>query len=206
MAKPINAADVAAYAADGQITRDFLWVTVRDRSTGNPVEYGFWSGSGTLTADVLDPKLGVVNRTFEGAGSFIETSSVTAVHGFVVQAVQIRMSQMSVGAQTLFRTYDLKLAPLTLYRGQLDPVSRLMPNRALARFTGHVDQAAVPTPSEGQEDAMTVTAVSISNELTRTSTATRSDADQKLRAANDGFYRHAPTVGTWKMFWGQDAA
>jgi len=197
----------AALEAGALVPRDFLWIVARDRSTGDPAPWGAWSGAGTVEADVIDPATGsTVSRTFEGAGSLVQVGAVPMVAGLTVQVVEIRLSQIAAGAEQLVRGYDVRRAPVQLFRGFLDASTQRLVAPAVPRFLGFVDEADVQSPAEGEEGAIVLTCASHAQELTRASPARRSDADQRGRVSTDGFYRHAATVGDWTIFWGRAAA
>ncbi|WP_273523942.1 hypothetical protein [Rhodosalinus sediminis] len=204
MTRAISPEVQAAIEAGVLVPRDFLWIEARRRDTGAAVTWGAWSDLGTITADVIDPVSGVtVQRTYEGAGSLVQISEVPLVIGLTVQAVEIQLSQIADGAETLIRTYDARRAPVELHRGFLDPATMRLAAPAVPRFMGFVDEAPVETPAEGGEGAIRLTCTGHPQELVRSASAKRSDADQRRRNATDGFYRHAATVSSWKIFWGQ---
>lgn len=197
----------AALDAGALVPRDFLWIVARNRATDAAETWGAWSGAGNVDADVIDPDSGsTVTRAFEGAGSLIQIGAVPMVSGLTVQVVEIRLSQIAAGAEQLVRGYDVRRAPVQLFRGFLDPATQRMVGPAVPRFVGFVDEADVQTPKEGEEGAITLTCASHAQELTRASTAKRSDADQRQRSATDGFYRHTATVGDWTIYWGRTAS
>jgi len=188
------------------VPRDFLWITARNRATGAPVTWGAWSDVGTVSADVIDPASGAtVTRTYEGGGAVIAIGNVQLVTGLTVQAVEISLSQLDAGAQQAVRGHDVRRAPVELHRGFLDPDTHRLVAPAVPRFVGFVDEAPITTPVEGGFGEIRLVCASQTQELTRSSTAKRSDADQRRRNASDGFFRHAATVGTWKIWWGQEA-
>lgn len=202
--RQIDSATDAALASGHIVPRDFLWIEARNRATGAPVERGFWSDLGTVQAPVLDPVTGqTTTRSYAGAGGLISVGPVALVTGFSVQTVDIQLSQIEAGAVDILRTYDLRRARVQLHRGYMDPASFLLVAPALPFFFGEVDQAPLTTPAEGQDGSITITATSHAQELTRSNPAKRSDADQRQRDAGDGFFRHAATVGSWRIFWGQ---
>lgn len=202
----IDAQTMAALASGYIAVRDFLWIEPRDRDTGQTVPFGFWSDVGTRAFDVIDPVTdAVLRRTYSGAGDLVRTGPVALAVGLAVQTVSITLSQLAPGALEVLRRYDLKRAPVELHRGWLDPRSRLQVAPALPFFEGVIDTAPLTTPAEGEEGQIALTAVSHAQELTRTNSATRSDADQRLREPTDGFFRHAAEIGNWRLFWGQNA-
>lgn len=198
--RALYAGQAAALAAGQVAYRDFMYVFARDLDTGLPVEFGFWSGSGTFTADVEDGDgAGVVSRAFLGGGAFIEADAVPAVTGLVVQTVSIVMSQVAPGGVTMVRGYDLRRARVDIYRGIFAPATLSQVGPALCRFTGLVDEVEIDTPEEGGDGRISLSCIQHSQELRRASVATRSDADQRRRASPDNFFRHAATCHTWDI-------
>lgn len=194
----------AALDAGTLVPRDFLWITVRDRSTGAPFSYGAWSDLGSIAAPVIDPSTGAeITRSYRGIGAIHDIGAVPLVSGLTVQTVEITLNHIDADMALLLRGYDMRRAPIELHRGFLDPDSFRLVSAAVPRFSGFVDEAPVSTPPEGEEGQITLTCASHTQDLTRASTAKRSDADQRRRSATDGFFRHAATVGSWKITWGQ---
>lgn len=192
--------------AGALVPRDFLWITLRDRSTGAPQTFGLWSGLGTLSAPVLDPETGEeVTRVYRGVGAILEIGAVPLVSGLTVQTVEVLLNHIEPDVEQALRGHDMTRAPVELHRGFLDPVSMRLVGSAVPRFSGFVDEAPVSTPAEGGEGSVNLTLASHTQDLTRASTAKRSDADQRRRNSTDGFFRHAATVGGWKISWGQES-
>lgn len=187
------------------VFRDFLWIIPRDFSSGDPAPYGFWSGTTSISAQVVNPLSGsAIERDFEGAGALIEISDIPAVSGTAVQTVTIKFSQISPGAQNIVRGYDLKQARVEIYSGYFDPNTRALLEPAFCRFQGFVDTAPLVTPAENSEGSLTLTCTSHAQELTRSNPDTRSDDSQKsLRNASDGFFKDVAAVGEWNVDWGQ---
>jgi hypothetical protein len=194
----------AALEAGTLVPRDFLWITARIRETGAPFEYGVWSDLGSVTAPVLEPSTGAqVNRVYRGMGALVEVSPVVLVSGLTVQTVSISLNHLDPEIISLLQAYDLRRAAVELHRGFLDPVSMRLVAPAVPRFSGFVDEAPLTTPAEGGEGIIELICASHTQDLTRSSSAKRSDADQRRRSATDGFFRHAATVGQWTITWGQ---
>ena len=157
-----------------------------------------------MTAPVLDPATGgSVNRVYRGMGALVEVSPVVLVSGLTVQTVSISLNHLDPEIVALMQAYDLRRAAVELHRGFLDPVSMRLVAPAVPRFSGFVDEAPLTTPAEGGEGSIELICASHTQDLTRSSSAKRSDADQRRRSATDGFFRHAATVGQWTITWGQ---
>jgi hypothetical protein len=186
------------------VFREFLWLIPRDMDTGNPAPYGFWSGAGNVSAQVVNPLSGsAVSRNFEGAGALISISDIPAVSNITVQTVTIRISQLNDDAQAVVRGYDLKQRRVEVYSGYFDPVSRALLEPAFCRFQGFVDFVDVHTPKEGDDGYMELTCTSHTSELTRTNPDTRSHDSQQLRLSGDAFFKDVVAVSDWNIFWGQ---
>ena len=185
-----------ALEAGKLVARDFMWITVRNRSNGAQQAFGFWSDIGNVSAEVINPNTGsAVTRTWEGAGSLIEMDDIPLVSNLQVQTIRIKMNQISSMVDTLIRTYDAKQAPIEIYRGMLNPATRQMVAPALNRFIGFVDTIDWDTPEEGSEGGVYLNCVSHTQEMTRSNPDTRSHASQLKRNATDAFYKDTAVVG-----------
>lgn len=194
----ISTENLAALQARQLVARDFLWLVVRDRATGAPVTDGLWSDVGNVSAQVINPDTGLVDtRNWYGSGTLVAIDDIPLVSNLSVQNVSIRLSQIDDRIADLIRLYDAKQARVEIYRGLFDPDSRQMVAPAECRFVGFVDQIEINTPSENSEGSVTLSCASHTQEMTRSNPDTRSDASQKLRLSNDGFYADAATAGEW---------
>jgi predicted Zn-ribbon and HTH transcriptional regulator len=195
---------LAALAARRLVARDFFSITVRTRDTGTPVSDHYWSDVWQITCDVMDPDAGSADeRIFEGAGGLIEISDIPLVSNITVQTVTVKLSQVVDRVNTLVRTYDAKQAPVQVFRGLFDSVTRLMVAPAECRSAGFVDKIEITTPAENEEGGVVLTCVSHTQEMTRYNPDTRSDVSQRLRSATDNFYQDTASVGDWEFFWGK---
>jgi hypothetical protein len=130
-------------------------------------------------------------------GSIPLTSDIT------IRSVDITLPQIDTVTQSLVRTYDVRNAPMQLYRGYFDPATRALVATAKARFVGYIDGAPIITPKEGSEGQITLTCVSTTRELARVSSEVRSHGAQQARTANaDFFYLDTAVVGDWDIAWG----
>lgn len=186
------------------VFRDFLWIVARDRSTGNPYPYGFWSDVGDVSVPVINPlSQSPVTRSFEGAGTLISISDIPAVSNLTVQTITIELSQISDAVASVVRGYDLKQARVEIFSGYLDPDTRALIEPAFCRFQGFVDKSEIKTPKEGEAGSIVLTCNSHLAELTRSNPDTRSHATQQNRSYGDGFFQDVAAVGDWNIEWGR---
>jgi len=205
MTKTLDAGSYAALQAGQLVSRDFLWLQVKNRSDGSPVYDSYWSDIGTIDAQVVDPETGgVVTRQFFGANGLISISDIPLVSTLTVQNVTIELAQVSDRVNQLVRTYDCKQGVVQIFRGLFDQVTRQQVGPAYPRFYGFIDTAPVVTPKENESGNVTLTCTSNTQELTRSNTDTRSDASQRLRNPGDAFFQDTAVVGTWVQFWGRE--
>lgn len=193
-----------ALAARRLVPRDFLWIVARDRDDNGPQSVGFWSGVGNVSAPIVNPDTGATNtRTWYGSGTLIGIDAIPLVANLTVQTVTITMNQIDDLVQQAVRLYDCKQARVEIYRGLLDPLTRLLVAPAFCRFIGFVDEIEIKTPSENEAGGVTLTVSSHTQEMTRSNPDTRSDASQRLRDSDDRFFADASTVGEQEFFWGK---
>lgn len=203
--RSISTANQAALAARALVARDFLWFMARDRTTGAAVPVGFWSDIENVSAQVLDPDtLLPVVRSYYGAGGLITIDDIPSVSTIQVQDVHIRMSQLDEQVANAIRGYDTKQARVEIHRGLFDPISRDLVAPAVVRFVGFVNVIEVHTGAENEDGYVDITCTSHTQELTRSNPATRSHADQQIRAPGDAFFIDAAVVGDWEFQWGEE--
>lgn len=185
------------------IARDFLWLVAREGS-GAAFPYGFWSGVGDVSAEVLNPDTGQpIARNFEGSGTLIQIGDIIATSSIQTQNITVELSQLLPEVENIVRGYDLKQARVEIYRGLFSIETRQLVAPALCRFVGFVDTIEINTPEEGGEGSAIFTCVSHTQEMSRSSPDTRSDQSQRLRNATDNFYQDVATIGQTEFFWGK---
>lgn len=200
--RQISAATLARLEAGELVMRDFFWIGARNRTTGDITERGWWSDVGTVQAQVIDATDTVQTRTYIGGAQMVEISPVPLVTGLTVQTVDVRLSIISPSVEEAVREWDVRRAPVEIHRGLLDPSTYRMAEPAIRRFVGFVDEADIRTPEEGSDGAtVSLTCASHTQELLRSSSDKRSDASQRRRNPNDGFFRHANVVSEWQVKW-----
>lgn len=205
MTRYISPENQAALQARQLVARDFLWLVVRNRSTGAQVTDGLWSDVGNVSAQVINPDTGLVDtRDWYGSGTLVAIDDIPMVSNLSVQNVNIRLSQIDDRINDLVRLYDAKQGRVEIYRGLFDPESRQMVAPAECRFVGFIDQIEIKTPSENEEGSVTLVCASHTQEMTRGNPDTRSDATQKLRSSTDNFFQDTSTAGEWEVFWGSE--
>ncbi len=184
---------------------NLVWLTGRNRSNNNVETLGLWSGYGTITAPVIDGfTRSTVDRVFIGAGELIQVPDIPLVADLSIRSVELALSIASDEIDQQVRGYDVKYQPVQIYRGLFDPGTGGLIAAAFPRFVGFVDTISIPTGPEGADNAMTLTCVSHTRELTRASAEVRSDASQQRRAPGDDFFRYAGTVPAWSIWWGKE--
>lgn len=185
--------------------RKFIWLTVRDRTTGDPIEYGWWNDVVPVTADFIDGFTGATeSRLFRAAGGLVDVGPVQHSSDLSVRTLRISLSHIDAAVANAVRGYDARLAPLTYGRGIFNPHTKALVAPVQPWFVGHIDEMDIPRLREGEFGAIAVTVVSVTRELTRTSGDVRSHESQLARSGGtDHFYKDVASVGEWELFWGQ---
>lgn len=204
--RSLDTEELAAIQARTVVARDFVWVTAVDRSNGQPVSEGFWNDVRTVSAAVKDGRTGeVVSRDFRGIGGALNIGSIPLTSDITVRSVDVELPQLDDIVQLLVRGYDVRGAPVQIYRGFFDPETRVLVAPAKPRFVGYVDGAPIVTPAEGGEGSITLNCVSTTRELTRTSSEVRSHESQLARTGGaDDFFIDTVVVADWDIAWGQN--
>lgn len=202
MPRTIDSANQAALEASSLVSRDFLYIFARNRTTLEIEEVGFWSDEYPTSVYVQDPEEGDVLRAFYGAGGLIKISDIPLVAHVSVQEVNIEVSQIDELVEQAIREYDCQQAAVHIYRGLYDPISRNMVAPAECRWFGFIDYIDIPTPAEGDEDNIVITCTSHTQEATRANPDVRSHESQIAKFEGDAFYKDTSVVGEWEFFWG----
>src|SRR6185437_11345455 len=163
--RALDSAELAAITQRGIVARDFLWVTGKDFTTGAPFSAGFWSDAVPVTCNVVDGRTGVTqSRDFYGVGNAMNIGSIPLTADVTVRSVDIELPAIDAVVAVLVRGYDVRNAPMQLYRVYFDPATRVLLAAAKPRFVGYVDGSPIITPAEGGTGSVTLNCVSTTRE------------------------------------------
>lgn len=194
-----------ALAAGRVVERKFLYIIVKDRDTGDPVEQGFWNGEGSILAPVTDAITRLtVYRQFDPMGGIpFELDDIPLTSDVSVRTIEVTLSQIDAAVEAAVRLYDMKFAPVQIYRGLFSPATRNLITPAAPRFVGLVNAAPLLTPAVNGNGSLRLSLVSQSRELTRSNPDVRSDESQQARYAGDRFFQHAEAMKEAVLYWGE---
>lgn len=203
--KAYDAPTLAALSKGGLVLRDFLYLYAKT-SGGVVTPFGFWSGENTVSVNVVSAQSRQVEaRTYQGTGAVLDWPQIVAQIGLDVRTLEVVLSPLHAGVADMVRGHVVKHALAELHRGLFDVQTGQIVSAPHPEFLGKVDGAPIETPAAGGEASVKVRIVSSVDELTRTSTAKKSDESQKLRAS-DRFRRYAGVAGTISVWWGEAKA
>jgi hypothetical protein len=172
-------AQQAALATSLVALRQFIWVEARDPDTGLPDPVGFWSDVGDVS---------VSGRTYYGSGPVIQVSDVEGQGNLTVPTLDLVLSSIETRVVSMIRGSVVAQAPVEYLLGVLDPVSHELLPPLVLRFRGRLDDVDFLTPQSGGLGQIKIRCVSVSRDLTRSLTATRSGPSQEERDPADAFY------------------
>lgn len=182
----------------GIVSRVLFWVSPRD--FGAPtVKYpvGFWTG-----AQDMDFTIDSVVRTYHGAGTILQPEPITTSIGLNVRRHELPVIPLSDEMVDIFRTYELRLAPLEIHRALFYPADMTLVEEPHRLFKGYVDEVVLPTPEIGGEATARITIASTARNLTKTVPQKRSDVVQQMRGG-DRFRRYTDISGAVDVWWGE---
>ncbi len=181
---------------DGTVAKSMLWVRARNRTTGDEVAVGLWTGD----AD-RDFTIGGATRTYAGEGAMLPMDPIVQRAGVDVRLQRVILNPLDPTVAYLTRTLDLGLAPVELHRALFDPATGVLIEEPHRVWKGFVDSAPITTPEIGGASMVELTLASAARQLQRGLTLTKSDAVQTLRAG-DRFRRFQDVSGSVKVWWG----
>ncbi len=182
-------------ARRGYSVRLLFWAEPRNRATGLPDPVGIWNGSETR-----DFVINGVTRTYVGIGGLVEVKPVISAIGTDIRMQSISVSSLSDDVVELIREHNARLAPAEIHRACFDTTSRELIEEPHRLFKGWIDKAPITRPPEGGQASCEITLASSARALTRTLTARKSDATQKLRS-DDRFRRFGDIAGSVPVVW-----
>lgn len=181
----------------GVLMEAMVWILARDRTTNAQVGIGFWTGDDHETITV-----GGTPRLYYGAGNIIDLSDpITYRNGLDVGSWKFTLSNLTPEFDTLFRTYDLRLAPVEVHRGVYNLNSGVLIEAPHRLLKGWIETAPLEEPEEGSEATCTINCVTSAMGLTKTLALNKSDAFQRTRSG-DRFNRYAAVSGAVSVKWG----
>ena len=200
--RSLPSAVAAHYAAGGHADVQVLvWITARDRVTGDPQSLGFWTGADHQVIEVEG-----ASRTYYGVGALLEIEPVASVSSAQERVWSLSASPLDAQIAEAVRTYDARLAPVEVHEWHHDPITNLPLADPVRVIRGTLMEMNIPTPPEGQDTAATLQIVSDAYRLTRGLTKKRSD--EALQSRTDGadrFRRYNSLVGI-NVWWGEQSA
>lgn len=181
------------------VRRDVLvWITARDRATGDPAEIGFWTGDQDA-AFTIDGE----ERTYHAAGELLNIDQVTFRTGLKVRTQKITFSQVAPAAQQAIRGYEALHAPIAIHRAIFHPETDQLVDEPHLVLRGFIDRAPVLTPPKGGAGKITLEVATAARALTKPLSRKRSHAALIARAPNDQFRKYASLVDKIETPWGK---
>jgi hypothetical protein len=203
--RSISPANLAALQAGQIVPRQFMRITVKDRTTHAPHSENMWSDVGDVTVDLIDPDDGSLlsDITFYGVGDMVQMDPIPLASNLTVQEVQATLSQAADRVNDLLRNYNARQARVDIWDALFDPQTMELVDTAEVAFTGVVDYAPINTPPAGGRGDVKIKMVPRAiQELSRSNVDMRGDESQRLRDPADGFLQDVVSVGAWDIRWG----
>lgn len=198
--RDFDAPTLAAFQARTQVNiRVLVWVTARNRTTGDPESLGLWNGGYDRSFTINGSP-----RTYVGAGALMGVPPLASQAGLTVRMQRLTLSPLDDSVAALIRTYDTRLATIEIHRAMFDPVTTVLLSEPHRVFKGLVDEMEVPV-EPGGATRCEMTVASSARYLTNTLTLKRSDASQQRRSG-DRFLRYADVSGEVDVYWGEKRA
>jgi hypothetical protein len=188
-------------ARNGLNARLLAFITARDRSTGDPVSIGFWTGE--------DHQTFVINgdaRTYYGAGTLLSMPPLQSEVGLRVRSHRIVFSPLAPEVQQAIRGYDPRLAPTELHVAYFDLQSQALIADPVRVFKGFIDTVKIVTPPVGGSAEVQVDLMSSAHALTRVLALKKSHESLIARAPTDQFRSYTSVTGAVTCVWGEKKA
>lgn len=180
--------------------KTLVWITAKTRgSSPSPAAIGFWTGDDHQSF-VIDGQ----TCPYFGAGNVLDVPKFSNKVGLDVTTYTMKMYRLTEEVEQAFSAYDARLAPVVIHRMEMDLKSGLpITNTPERIFKGWIDGLEYNKDAVGGTRTASITLASISRQLTIANTGLFSDSSQKLRQANDEFFKYVDGTEDNVVFWGQ---
>lgn len=192
----------------GLITRYFVWLIAKDRTTGADQSAGFWNGPYPVSVTVVSGQTGVPEtRDYVGAGSLISVDDINLVSDMTIQTLRVKLTQTNSSVNNAIRGYDARNGKIEVHYGLLDKSTRLLVDTPYPHFVGTVNKVALTRGKAGSSGGVGLECVSRNRELTIINPAKKSDETQKLRTiiggGPDRLRKYINVTDEWSIWWGE---
>lgn len=182
---------------DGVIIRQLLWVSAKNRATGEYENIGFWSGEDHETFVVEGE-----TRVYYGSGQFINFGELTLESTLNIRKLSATVAPISPEMEVVLRQYDPKMAPTQVHLAFYSPTTNVLIAPPFRVHKGWIDKFPVTTPAVGGEGSGKIDLMGHTRIMTRTLPTKRSDSSQRKRNAGDTFYANVGMTGQVSTPWG----
>jgi hypothetical protein len=197
---------VAALASGNFSVRDTVYLEGKNIVGPGTATFAWWNGNEPRDISV-STAAGNVVRTYQAAGALSAVSSIQLTTSFEVQAVELSFRGQTLEAETspdeMIRTFNMTRGIVEIHRAFFDPLTDIQIGSAPIRFKGFVDEDNT-TANAGDEGETTIvlTIADPLQELTKSFSYKRSDADQRRRGPNDAFFKSVAGIAEKNIRWG----
>ncbi|KPP88747.1 MAG: hypothetical protein HLUCCO07_11990 [Rhodobacteraceae bacterium HLUCCO07] len=175
-----------------------VWITARDRATGEPAEIGFWTGDQDATFTI-----GGENRVYHAAGELLDIRPLTFRTGLKVRTQKIAFSQVAPAAQQAIRGYDARHAPIAFHRAIFHPETDQLLAEPHIVLRGFVNRAPILTPKKGGAGKISLEIATAARALTIPLSRKRSHAALIARSPGDSLRKYASQADKVETPWGK---
>lgn len=182
----------------GSMAHVLLWVTAKDRTTGDPASLGFWTGD-----DHADISIGGVSRTYYGAGAVIDVAPVRAGIGVRVRYHTITLPPMLDEVKQALRGYEPRLAKVEVHVAPIDLDTGGLLGAPIRMIKGTLNEAPEEIGPKGGDGQVRLRIASTARRLTFGLPLLRSNEELKRRDTADLGREYSDVAGDWVVPWGQ---
>lgn len=186
------------------IPRDFVWITAKDRSTGDLNHIGLWNGPVAITVPVLRPDTGdVVDRVYQPLAGRMSIPAIPMEMSLKIRSLTLKFSRLNAAVINAVRVYDPRQQAIEIHRGLLDKDSRKLVDPAHCRWDGLINRAPITRAKVGDDGMVELETVSHSRWLTMAS-GDKMDA-HFFEGRGDQAGKYISTIWRVAIPWGQSS-
>lgn len=181
----------------GNTARVLIRIWAANRTTSEIESLGLWAGEQDQEFTIL----GTTQMFFRSAGH-VDMDEIIAQPGTDVYMTSVTLSPIDVKVRAMVGGYDLRFAPVEIYRALFWPDSGELVAEPVRLFKGWIDRMPTELPEVGESAELKVSLASAARALTRTLAFKKSDPALYGARAGDRFRRYTD-VGSVQVPWGE---
>lgn len=182
----------------GNTARVLIRIWAENRATSAIESLGLWAGE-----QDQEFTIGGASQMFYRSAGKVDMDEIIAQPGTDVYMTSVSLSPIDASVRSMVAGYELRFAPVEIYRALFWPESGALVAEPVRLFKGWIDRMPTELPEVGESAELKVSLASAARALTRTLAFKKSDPALSDARSGDRFRRYTD-VGAVQVPWGEE--